>query len=104
MRVAFICAAVISGLSISSIAMAQPAPMAASVAPTLKLEEGVVVHSSEGSWVGPINYVEKAKDGSPVYVAIIRDGRMVHITVDTLSTGPKGLTTSLSIKEIDQLP
>ena len=88
--------------------MAQPAPTAASAsdsaAPALKLDTDRVIHSSDGAWVGPINYVEKAKDGSPLYVGIIRDGRMLHIPADTLSAGPKGLMTSLKISDVDKLP
>jgi hypothetical protein len=104
MRIAFIVAAVISGLSISSVAMAQPATSASAAAPAPKLETDRVIRSSDGAWVGPINYIEKGKDGSPEYVGVIRDGRMLHIATTTLSEGPKGLVTSLKITDVDKLP
>jgi hypothetical protein len=104
MRLAFLCAAVISALSISNIAAAQSTASAASAAPALKLETDRVIRSSDGAWVGPINYVEKGKDGSPEYVGVIRDGRMLHIEASTLSEGPKGLVTSLKISDVDKLP
>lgn len=103
MRLVFICAAIISGISISSAAMAQTAPAAASAAPALKLEPGQILLSSDGVWVGPIDSVQNAKDGSPLYIEVIRDSEELDVPVSTLSVTSKGLVSSLKMRDIENL-
>lgn len=93
-------AALIAALSVSAAAMAQPAPGAS---PPLKVGRGEMVYSSDGAALGRIEYVEKRKDGALQDVAVIRDMRMVHFRAEDLSTGPKGLMTSLSKADVDKL-
>ena len=73
---------------------AAPAP-AAATAPAIKV--GVLVWSAEGHRVGRIDSVRGD------VVAVINDMRMVYIPVSTLSTGARGLVSSLSLKDLDRL-
>ena len=92
-------AAVIAALSVSAAAMAQPAPGAA---PPAKVKSGQMIYSSDGAALGRVDYVQE-KDGAAQDVAVIRNMRMVHIPGDSLATGPKGATTSLTRADVDKL-
>ena len=71
-----------------------PAP-AAATAPAVK--EGALVWSVDGHRIGRIDSVR----GN--VIAVINDMRMVYIPVATLSTGARGLVSSLTLKDIDHL-
>ena len=100
MRLPLITAALMSALSISTIAAAQPAPGAAAPA---KVKSGERVYSSDGASIGRVEYVDRAKDGTPTDIGVIYDMRMVHIPADSLSDGPNGVVTSLKRAEIGKL-
>lgn len=109
MKILAISAALIAGLSVSTAVMAQPAAPAtateqpAAAAPSLKVRSGQGIYSSDGGLLGHIDYVETAKDGTPMYVGVIRDTQIVHIPANSLSTGPKGVTTSLTRADFSRL-
>jgi hypothetical protein len=88
-------AAVLSALAFSSAATAQTA--------SLELKPGAWVRTSDGAPIGRIEYVDKAKDGSPTGVAVIYDMRVVHIPADSLSAGQKGIVTSLAKADVSKL-
>lgn len=75
-------------------AMAQDAgaPAAAS-----NVKKGVMVYSADGRRIGR---VDRVRDDA---VNIIYDGRMIRIPVSTLSDADKGVTTSLTGKEVSRL-
>lgn len=102
MKSLFISAASLAAFSVSTAVMAQPdasttamAQPAAASHP-VKVKSGEGIYSSDGQFLGNVDSVQKTKDGTPLYVSVIRDMQMVHIPVDSFSTGPKGLTTSLT--------
>ena len=99
MKPSLIGAAVVFGLAISTAAMAQT-PAASSPSP----ERYDVITMASGGRVGRVEYVDKARDGTPTGVAVIRDTRMVHIPISTISPGPKGFVTSLTRADLDKLP
>ena len=109
MKIFAISAALIASLSVSTAAMAQAADPAtateqpAAAAHPLKVKPGQGIYSSDGRLLGNVDYVQTAKDGTPLYVGVIRDMQMVHIPANSLSTGPKGLTTSLTRADFSQL-
>jgi len=100
MRFAFLCAALISTLQVSTIAAAQdPAPAAT----PLELKRSALIFSSDGKRVGRIDYVGKNKEGTPAYVAVIFDSRLVHIPLSTLSANDKGYATTLTFSQVSKL-
>ena len=77
-------------------AMAQDAaaPAAAAADAGASVKKGAMVFSADGSRFGRINDIR----GN--LANIIFDGRFVKIPVETLSNGERGLTTSLTRKEV----
>jgi len=61
------------------------------------VKSGAWVFSTDGHRIGR---VEDVADGM---AAIIYNGHMIHIPLDKLAAGEKGLVSSLTRKEIDQL-
>src|SRR5246127_4598014 len=80
MRFLVMPAALIAALSVSAVAMAQPARGAA---PPVKVKSGQMIYSSDGAALGRVDYVQETKDGAPQDVAVIRNMRMVHIPGDS---------------------
>src|ERR1700756_2472815 len=68
MRLPLLSAALISALSLSTIAAAQPAPAAP---PLGKVKSGERVYTSDGAAIGHVEYVDRAKDGSLKDVGMI---------------------------------
>src|SRR5689334_1193272 len=100
MRLSLICAAVISGLSIATVAAAESAPAPTTgTAPAVQPKRGEMIRTADGARVGAIDYVDMAKDGTPNYVGVIYEMRMLHIPVATLSSAQKGYTTSVKRAE-----
>ena len=91
------CAAVISAISIGTVASAQPAASAPQV------KSGAWVRTSDGAPIGRIEYVDKAKDGTPQAVAVIYQMRIVHIPAGSLSAQDKGFVTSLTKADVNKL-
>lgn len=100
MRPSLLSAALVSALSISTFAGAQPAPASA---PAAKVKSGERIYSSDGAAIGHVEYVDRAKDGSVKDVGVIYEMKMVHIPAGTLSEGPNGLVTSLKRAEVGKL-
>ena len=96
MRSSFICAVLLSVVTVPAAVSAQTAPAAAAIA----LKSGTLVSSSDGKKVGRVDRVQKAKDGTPLSVGIIFDTRFVYVPVSTLSTSDKGLVTSLTLAQV----
>jgi hypothetical protein len=104
MRPALIFGAVISGLSIATVAAAQSAPAVESGASAvLQLSPGQSIMSADGHRVGTIDYIHSGKDGTSSYVGVIYDNRMVHIPVDSLVAGKRGYVTNLTMTQINRL-
>ena len=61
------------------------------------VKSGAWVFSADGHRIGR---VEDVADGM---AAIIYNGHMIHLSVDKLAAGEKGLVSTLTRKEIDQL-
>lgn len=76
-------------------AMAQDASAPAAAASNVK--KGAMVYSVDGRRIGRVDYI---RDNS---VGIIYNGRFVTIPVPTLSDSDKGVTTSLTGKEVSKL-
>ena len=74
---------------------AESAPVASAAAPTIK--GGELVWSADGRRIGRVDRIRGES------VAVIYDMRMVYIPVASLSSGERGLVSSLSRKEIDRL-
>jgi len=91
MRTSIICAALLSAVSLSGAALA------------IDVKTGAFVSTSDGKRIGRVYEVEKAKDGTQKSIAIIRDNRIIHINISTLTAGEKGLTTSLSSDDIKKM-
>lgn len=70
---------------------------AAAAAATPAIKGGDLVWSADGRRIGRIDHVRGAT------VVVISDIKMVYIPIATLSTGARGLVSSLSRKEIDRL-
>ncbi len=92
MRSSIICAAILSVASLSSAALADVA-----------IKTGAFVTTSDGKRVGRVYDIDKAKDGTVVSVAIIKDNKIIHIPVSTLTTAETGITTSLSNADVKKL-
>lgn len=100
MRLPLLSAALISALSLSTLAAAQPAPAAP---PLGKVKSGERVYTSDGAAIGHVEYVDRAKDGSLKDVGMIYQMKMIHIPAETLSEGPNGLVTSLKRADVGKL-
>lgn len=100
MRVSNICAVLIAAFAVPTAVLAQPAP---AKSPPAKVGHGDMVYSADGAALGRVDYIQKGKDGAPQYVAVIHDMHMIHIPNESLSTGPKGLSTSLSKADVEKL-
>ena len=61
------------------------------------VKSGAWVFSADGHRIGR---VEDVADGM---AAIIYNGHMIHLSLDKLAAGEKGLVSALTRKEIDQL-
>jgi hypothetical protein len=65
-------------------------------APSLDVKRSASIYDASGSYIGRVYEVRKDKDGAPASVSVIFRQKMVYIPVSTLSSGEKGLVTSLS--------
>lgn len=54
------------------------------------------IYSAEGTKIGRVDQVVEGENGSPEAVKVIYRGKFVTIPASTLSTGDKGLQTSLT--------
>ena len=78
--------------------LASPAFVSAQTPETgQSVKSGAWVFSADGHRIGR---VEDVADGM---AAIIYNGHMIHLSVDKLAAGEKGLVSTLTRKEIDQL-
>jgi hypothetical protein len=101
MRSVLLCAVAASVLSLAGVAAAEESAPAAAAA-SVDVKPGQWIYTSDGMAVGRVDVVDKDKTGKAETAGVIRDMRMVHIPVSTLSTGPKGLVTSLTRKDVDR--
>lgn len=81
-------------LSLSTAAIAADGPV---------INERALVKTVDGRKVGVIDRVVRNAAGEPIGVKIIYSGRFVMIPADTLTSAEKGLTTSLTAKDINKL-
>lgn len=86
--------ALVAALSFGSAAIAQDAPA---------IKARSMVKTADGARVGVIDRITKNADGTPASVQIIYKGRFVSIPAATLSTGEKGLVTSLTADDLKKL-
>ena len=87
MRVALVCASLLSLLTVPAVAVAQGA---------VDVKKGVVIYASDGTRLGHVYSVRKGEDGNPVEASVIYRSKMIYIPVATLSAGEKGLVTTRS--------
>ena len=64
-------------------------------AQTLQIPARAILYSADGTKLGHIENVVANADGSPQAVKLIYRGKFITIPASTLSTGDKGLKTSL---------
>ncbi|WP_231958462.1 hypothetical protein [Novosphingobium resinovorum] len=82
-------------------ALTLSAPAFAADAPVIDRNEAIF--SAEGTKLGKIDRVLPGADGTASTVRVIYRGKFITIPVQTLSTGEKGLTTSLTNAELKKL-
>jgi hypothetical protein len=101
MRRVLNCSIALIALAVAGAATAQTAPVAAPAAMAAP-KVGTIVKSSDGRTLGRVDRVN-AKDGAPVSVNVIVDGRLAHIPMATLSGSDGALVTSLTKAEASKL-
>lgn len=84
-------------LSLSTLPVAAHAADEAPTAAAATIKSGDLLWSSDGRRIGRVDRVRGAS------VSVIYDTRMIYVPAATLKSGDKGLTTSLTRKEIDRL-
>ena len=82
--------------SISTVSIAEETAPAAAVTPKL----GKTIWSADGKRIGSIDNIRRGADGAAVSVGVIHSGRLVYLPISTLSQTPKGLASSMSIKDL----
>lgn len=93
MKIAYMFAALAAMTSVPAIAQpAEPAPAAAPA-----VARGALIFTAEGRRIGRVDRVRGAS------VSVIYNGHFVEIPLGSLSTGERGVTTSLSQAEIAKL-
>jgi hypothetical protein len=88
-------------LFVALAALTLSAPAFAADAPVIDRNEAIF--SAEGTKLGKIDRVLPGTDGAASTVRVIYRGKFITIPVQTLSTGEKGLTTSLTNAELKKL-
>ncbi|WP_404477306.1 hypothetical protein [Novosphingobium sp. BL-52-GroH] len=76
-------------------------PALAAEAPTV--DRNQTVFSAEGTKLGKIDRVLQGADGTASAVRLIYRGKFITIPAQTLSSGEKGLTTSMTNAELKKL-
>lgn len=101
---AFIAACAAFGFVAPAVAQDAAAPEAAAAAPAaVDIKAGAVLYSAEGARLAQIERVVADASGKPAFVKIISNGQFRKIPASTISAGEKGLTTSLSKREVNKL-
>jgi hypothetical protein len=85
-------------IALAALGLAAPA-----LAETPAVDRNAAIYSAEGTKIGKIDRVESAKDGAVTAVRVIYRGKFITIPATTLSTGDKGVTTSLSNADLKKL-
>lgn len=85
-------------IALAALSLAAPA-----LAETPAVERNAAIYSAEGTKLGKVDRVITQADGSTDAVRLIYRGKFITIPATTLSTGDKGLTTSLSNAELKKL-
>lgn len=85
-------------IALAALSLATPA---FAQAPALGRNEAI--YSAEGTKVGKVDRVLTATDGAVTGVRLIYRGKFIVIPATTLSTGDKGVKTSLSNAELKKL-
>lgn len=105
MRRVLNCSIALFAMSITTAVSAQmataAAPVAAVAAPVVP-KIGTIVKSSDGQVLGRVDRVA-VKDGAPVSVNVIINGRMIHIPIATISLAQDELVTSLTKAEAGKI-
>ncbi|KMS53069.1 hypothetical protein V473_18945 [Sphingobium cupriresistens LL01] len=78
-------------ITLAALAMATPA-----LAQAPAVDRNAAIFSAEGTKIGKVDKVVTADDGALAAVRVIYRGKFITIPAATLSTGEKGVTTSLS--------
>jgi len=87
-----------SALATGLVLLVSPTLVSAQTAGTAQsIKSGAWVFSADGRRVGRVDDIANGT------AAIIYNGRLIHIPIDKLTAGDKGLVSSLTRKEIDQL-
>jgi len=87
-----------STLAAALVLLASPALTSAQTTGTVQsVKNGAWVFSADGRRIGRVDRVDDGTAG------IIYNGRMIRIPLDKLAAGEKGLVSSLTRREIDQL-
>jgi len=102
MRRVLNCSIALFAMSIATAVSAQMAPAAAPVAANVVPKIGAIVKSSDGRVLGRVDRVA-VKDGAPVSVNVIINGRMIHIPIATISLAQDELVTSLTKAEAGKI-
>lgn len=85
-------------IALAALSLAAPA-----LAETPAIERNAAIYSAEGTKLGKVDRVITQADGSTSAVRLIYRGKFIAIPTATLSTGDKGLMTSLSNAELKKL-
>ena len=97
MKISYVVAVLASMAAVPAIAQAtaDSASAAATSAPTIS--RGALIFSAEGRRIGRIDRVHGAD------VSVIYNGKFVSIPTNSLSSGERGLTTSLTQADLGKL-
>jgi hypothetical protein len=86
----------------SAPAIAQDAATAAAAADAPRA--GSTVATADGWRLGKVAYLDRSKDGSVASIAVIYEGRMIHVPASTLTVKDKDhVVTSLNHKQASAL-
>ncbi len=61
------------------------------------------IYSAEGTKIGRVESVTTSQSGTPSAVRVIYNGRFITIPAASLSSGERGLTTRLTLKDLKRM-
>lgn len=69
----------------------------------VEISRNSVIYSSDGTKIGRVENILKAKDGTPLSVKVIYRGKFLTFPVSSFTAGEKGVTTSFSNTDIKKM-
>jgi hypothetical protein len=98
MRIGVVHIMIASAFSIATPVLAQSAP--ATEAAPAQIKAGARIYSSDGKFVGRVDRLSQAKDGTLTSAAIIYGSKFVYVPISTLTPHEKGYASPLTRAQI----